>query len=78
MQNSFGSGDLYAVPKIDATGAAIVNPTPVQFATLQEVSVDYSGDIKELYGEGGFPVDVARGKIKISIKAKSAQIFGAF
>ncbi len=76
-QYSFGSGDLFAVPTMDASGSVIVNPTPIQFAALQEVSVDYSGDIKELYGENSFPIDVARGKVKISVKAKSAQIFGA-
>ena len=75
-QYSFGSGRLFAVPTIDAAGAAIITPTPVQFGTLQEVNIDYSADLKELYGENSFPVDVARGKMKVSIKAKAAQIFG--
>lgn len=33
----FGAGVLIGVPTVDATGAAIANPSPVQFGTLQNV-----------------------------------------
>lgn len=77
MQNVFGSGFLYGVPTADATGAAIANPTPVQFGVLQDVSVDMSFDNKLLHGQNQFPVAVGRGKGKIGCKAKFAQINGA-
>lgn len=75
--NNFGSGFLYGVPTADATGAAIANPSPVQFGTLQDVSVDFAFENKMLYGQNQFPVAIGRGKGKIGIKAKFANINGA-
>ena len=75
--NNFGSGFLYGVPTADATGAAIANPSPVQFGVLQDVSVDFAFENKMLYGQNQFPVAVGRGKGKIGIKAKFANINGA-
>lgn len=74
MQYVFGSGNMWATPTLDISGAAVVNPTPIKFGVLQDIAVDISGDLKELYGQLQFPMDVARGKSKISIKAKAAQI----
>lgn len=68
MQYSFGAGALIGT-KI---GAA--NPTPRQLATLQEVSVEFSFNVKELMGNLQFPVAVARGAGKISGKAKFANM----
>jgi len=65
---SFGSGSFF-VQRTD-----IPNATPTKFADLQDVSVDFSGSTKEVYGEGQFPVAVGRANGKISGKAKSAQI----
>lgn len=76
-QYVFGTGSLWGTPTQDATGAAIANPTPVLFGTLQEVSLDTSFDTKMLYGNLQFPVAVGRGKGKISAKAKLAQFNGA-
>ena len=76
-QYSFGSGSLFATPSTDTYGNTIAVPTPVRFGVLQDVSVDISFDVKELTGQNAFPMDVARGKGKIGIKAKAAQIFGA-
>jgi hypothetical protein len=67
---SFGTGTLWGC----RTDAA--NSTPVKFGVLQDVSVDFSADTKELYGSNQFPVAVGRGKGKISCKAKFAQIQG--
>jgi hypothetical protein len=75
-QFTFGSGVLWGTPLTDATGATISNPTPIQFGTLQDCSVDISGDVKELYGQNQFAVAVGRGKAKIAGKAKFAQING--
>lgn len=77
MQNLFGSGFLYGVPTADASGNAIANPTPVQFGVLQDVSVDFSFDNKQLHGQNQFAVAVGRGKGKIGCKAKFAQVNGA-
>lgn len=75
-QFTFGAGVLWGTPLSDAAGAAITNPTPVQFGTLQDCSIDISADIKELYGQNQFAVAVGRGKAKISGKAKFAQMNG--
>lgn len=76
-QYVFGSGILWGTPSSDANGAAIVNPTPIQFGTMQDVSLDVGFDIKELYGNLQFPVAIGRGKGKITGKAKVAQMNGS-
>lgn len=77
MQYMFGSGLLWGTPQQDASGNAISNPTPVLFGTMQDVSVDMSFDLKELYGQTQFPVALGRGKGKIEGKAHIASINGA-
>ena len=69
----FGSGTLFGFP---AGGNTAANPTPMKFGTLQDVSLDISGDVKQLYGQKQFPEAVARGKCKITGKAKFAAING--
>jgi hypothetical protein len=61
-ESMFGVGNLFSTP----TGA---NPTPVKFGRLQDVSVDFSQEIKPLYGSNAFPLENARGKGKIDLKA---------
>jgi hypothetical protein len=73
----FGAGDFYAVPLVDGSGNAILTPTPVKIAAVQEIGLDFSGDLKELYGQNQFALAVARGKVKVSGKVKGAQINGA-
>jgi len=70
---TFGSGFLFGVP---VGGNQAPNPTPVQFGTLQEVSLDISADIKELYGQNQFADDIAVGKRKVTGKAKLGRING--
>jgi ribose transport system substrate-binding protein len=60
---------MWATPLIDAFGASIANPTPVQFGELQDSQVDISRDLKELIGQNQFPVAVAVGKGKVAIFA---------
>jgi len=69
----FGSGSLWGFP---AGGNTAPNATPMKFGTLQDVSLDISGDLKELYGQKQFPEAVARGQGKITGKAKFASING--
>ena len=70
-QYGFGSGLMFG------TRTDITNPTPRLFGTLQEGTVDISGDTKQLFGMSQFPVDVARAKMKIEGKAKLGQISGS-
>lgn len=76
MQIGFGSGILVGTALTDASGTALAVGTPVQFGALQDASVDFSFDIKELFGQYQFPIAVGRGKGKISGKAKVAQVNG--
>jgi|SRR5215813_2468359 len=69
----FGSGTLWGFP---VSGNTAPNPTPMKFGTLQDVSLDISADVKQLYGQKQFPEAVARGKCKITGKSKFAAING--
>lgn len=69
----FGAGTLWGFP---VSGNTAANPTPIKFGTLQDVSLDISGDVKQLYGQKQFPEAVARGKCKITGKSKFAAING--
>lgn len=65
-QYVFGTGQLFAMP--------VGGGAPLRFGALQDVSIDLSADIKELYGQYQFALDVARGKTKIEWKASSGNI----
>ena len=67
---SFGSGVLIG------TRTDIVNATPINFGLVQEVTIDESASVKELYGQYQHPLAVARGTIKTTGKAKVARISG--
>jgi len=69
----FGSGTLWGYP---VAGNLAANPTPMKFGTLQDINLEISGALKELYGQNQFAEAVARGKCKIAGKAKFAQIIG--
>ncbi len=73
MMTEFGSGTAWAVPMFDLAGNNVANPTPVPFGAMQDISVDFSFSVKELYGLYQFPIDVARGTAKITGKAKVAR-----
>ena len=65
-QYTFGTGQLYSVP----TGGG----DPLRIGALQDVSIEFSGDVKQLFGQYQFPLDVARGKTKIEGKIGSGNI----
>ena len=71
MQVIFGIGALWGT-RNDVSGIG-----PDQFAILQDNSIDFSYEVKELYSQLGFPIDIARGKGKITGKAKFARVFAA-
>jgi len=62
----FGTGQLFSTP--------VGGGAPLRFGALQDVSVDFSGDIKELYGQYQFALDTARGKTKVEWKANSGNV----
>lgn len=72
--DTFGAGYMFAIPTATALGVAVTNPSPVQFGILQNVTISDTTEIKELYGALTYPVDIGRGKGKISIKAKFASV----
>lgn len=63
---NFGTGNLYVTP--------VGGGDPLPLGALQDVSVDFTGDVKQLYGQSQFALDVARGKVKIEGKAKAGLI----
>jgi hypothetical protein len=67
---SFGSGVLIG------TRNDIANATPINFGLVQEVTIDESATVKELFGQYQHPVAIARGTIKTTGKAKVARISG--
>jgi hypothetical protein len=69
----FNSGVLVCTPN---AGNLSAFPTPLALGVLQEGSIDVSFEVKELYGQAQFPVDVATGKGKVTGKAKFASITG--
>lgn len=66
VQYVFGTGNLYTTP--------VGGGAPFQFGALQDVSVEFSADIKTLFGQFQFPLDVARGKTKIEGKAATGEV----
>lgn len=73
---SFGAGVLWATQLTDYTGAAVSLATPLLLGTIQDVTVDISYDSKPLHGQNAFAVANARGKGKVSGKAKFARLDG--
>lgn len=70
MQLIFGIGALWG-NRTDVSGIG-----PDQFAVLQDNTVDFTFEVKELYSQLGFPIDISRGKGKITGKAKVARVLG--
>lgn len=65
-QYVFGTGQLFSLP--------IAGGAPMKFGALQDVSVDFSGDIKQLHGQYQYALSVARGKSKVEWKASTGNI----
>lgn len=57
---------------VDATGAAIVNPTPAQLGTVQDVTVTFKRKLVSLRGQKQFAADIAAGEFDISGSFKFA------
>ncbi len=75
-QYLFGPGVAWCTPLTDFQGNSISNPTPFLIAGMQDVSLDLSADLKELYGSNAVAIAIGRGKQKMGVKIKNAQISG--
>jgi len=75
MELLFGIGALWG-QRVDVNGNNI-GIGPHQFAIIQDTSVDFDFETKELYSQLGFPVDAARGKGKVTAKSKMARVYTA-
>lgn len=64
----FGAGLVYGKP---TAGNLPTNPTPIRLL-LQEVSVEFKGDLKKLWTQSQLPISKARGKVDVTGKAKVA------
>lgn len=65
-QYNFATGDLFTT--------TVAGLLPMKFGALQDVSVDFSADVKQLFGQYQFPLDVARGKTKVEGKAATGNV----
>jgi hypothetical protein len=66
-QYNFGAGAMYGI-------VAGTPPMVSKFGTLQEVSIDFSGSIKSLFGQNMFADTAAQGQKKVTGKAKFGRI----
>ena len=68
--DAFGPGVLIV------TRTDVANATPVNIGYAQEFQPEFSATIKELYGQNQFPLDAARGTVKVTGKIKAAVLSG--
>lgn len=61
-RQSFGTGRLYQTPN--------GSTTQLPYMDLFDCEVDFKVDLKEIFGEGGYPISVADGHRSIDITAK--------
>lgn len=73
----FGVGRSICVPKQLFDGSSVAVPTPVVLASLQEISVDMSVELKKLKADRRYPIAIAQAGGNISIKAKYANFDAA-
>lgn len=68
-QYVFGTGQLFSTP--------VGGGAPLKFGALQDVSVDFNGEIKTLFGQYQYPLSSARGKTTIEWKASTGNVDAA-
>lgn len=69
-QYGFGAGSFWGI----ANGNA--NPTPNRFGAVQSASVDFTSNVKELFGAYRLPLALGAGTMKVEGKAQAAQFQG--
>lgn len=74
---AFGPGFLSVLPGVGWNGvAALDSLTPLRFAVLQSVDLDFEIKLKELYGQSVYPIVQGASTGKISGKIKLATFSG--
>lgn len=73
----YGEEIGFAAGSLIATRNDITGTTPVRFGILQDVNLDFSVDLKQLFGQNRYAMAQAPGKTKVEIKAKFAGIRGS-
>jgi hypothetical protein len=75
----FGPGTAWLTPVQDAFGNVVAtnNASPILIAGIQNIDLDLSAEVKELYGTQSFALAIGRGKQKMGIKISNAQVHGA-
>jgi len=68
--------DAFGPGVVVITRADITNPTPYNIGSAQEFQADFAANNKQLFGQNQFPLDVARGTIKVTGKIKAALLSG--
>lgn len=66
-QYTFGTGNIFITP-------SSANPTPILVGAIQDVSVDFDGDLKQLFGQYQYALDNARGKVKLNGKFSTGKV----
>ena len=66
---NFGPGFLYGTN-------TTANSTPRKFGTVQDISLEFSATVKQLFGQNRFAVTLAAGQTKTAIKGKFATLNG--
>lgn len=66
---NFGPGFLYGTP-------TTANATPRKFGAVQDIAVEFSATIKQLFGQSRYALALAAGQTKGSIKGKFANLNG--
>ncbi len=70
-QGVFGPGVLYF------TSVSAANGTPYNIGAINELSVDFKSDVKELWGQKQFPLLVATGTKSVDVSIKAAKTSGS-
>lgn len=68
--------DAFGPGIVIVTRTDVANSTPVNVGYAQGINFDFSGTTKDLTGQNQFPLDVARGAVKVTGKMNSAVLSG--
>lgn len=75
--SGFGPGFLSAIPVTGWNNASAIDPlTPITFALIESVTLDFQFKLKELYSQSVYPIAGGASTGKITGKAKIASISG--
>lgn len=69
----FGAGLIWAHRNQSADGSVVTNQTPLLLGTCQEASLEFTEELKSLYGAKKYPVDIAAGKATVKGTSKVAE-----